>query len=133
MTTETPPTIVTEDAVAFFKLHQGLARYPFETEEQAAHRCAVENAEAEAWLGREIEAGRATIEWHDDPDYIGAGGDIPDDEWADAVEQYGHPGCVIKRKQTCGHWDVAASLWSIVGDENYHRVVMAELASEARA
>lgn len=53
------------------------------------------------------------------------------------VETCGVLGCVVEtRKPVCGccgvsSWEHAASLWSIVGDADFHRVVESELLDEA--
>lgn len=52
------------------------------------------------------------------------------------VETYGVLGCVIEtRAPACGccgrtDWEHATSLWSIVGDDDYHREIERELMEE---
>lgn len=55
-----------------------------------------------------------------------------------AVEIYGVYGCTVEiRKPVCPccgrkEWEHAASLWGIIGDDEYHREIEKDLMSEAR-
>jgi hypothetical protein len=92
---------------------------------------ALKLARAESRLRAELEAVDPIyrVRWVDDdvpPEW-----DAPDEEISAAVNLFGNMGCVVERVcDCCGNWRAVASLWSIVGDSNYHRVVEAELALE---
>lgn len=55
----------------------------------------------------------------------------------DYVDRFGVYGCIVELRAPacayCGHkeWEVADSLWGIVGDGDYHREVERELVAEA--
>ena len=55
----------------------------------------------------------------------------------DYVQTWGVFGCIVEtRAPACGccgrtEWEHAASVWSIVGDDAYHREIEAELIAEA--
>lgn len=107
-----------------------------ETAEEGRRRCSEELARAYAALQERIDAGTARVLWEeDDISAEDARGDIPLDEWLESVERFGLLGCVVEvwDPSPGKGWTHAASLWSIVGDDNYHRVVEAELADEALA
>lgn len=53
--------------------------------------------------------------------------------WA-YVAAYGVYGCIIEKCcECCGEWSHASSLWSIVGDDEDHREIEAELLQDAMA
>jgi hypothetical protein len=78
------------------------------------------------------------ITWQDDTEPYDPG-DCDDAETWRYVELYGVAGCVVETRAPacacCGRksWEVAASLWSIVGDADYHREIERELIAEASA
>lgn len=60
------------------------------------------------------------LEDDESPEY----GDIPPAEMDEEIRQHGHMGCIMERQcSCCGLWVEVASLWGIVGDEDYHREV----------
>ena len=79
------------------------------------------------------------VRWIADDEPYDPGDYDPADEaaiWA-YVETHGVYGCVVETRAPacacCGltEWQHAASLWSIVGDDAYHREVEADLVAEA--
>ena len=107
----------------FFLYHAGYAIPPGRVV------CAMELAHAEEWAERKQAEGCLTIEWVRDDDFNA------DDweDWADphaqrAAERDGAEGCVVEY-----HGEHVTSLWAIVGaDQDYRRVIEAELALEAK-
>lgn len=75
------------------------------------------------------------IQWLEDTEPYDPG-DCDDAETWEYVERCGVYGCVLEtRGPACGCcgarvWEHAASLWSIVGDEDYHREIERELMAE---
>jgi len=81
-------------------------------------------SQAECWI-QEDEDYR--FHWTPDPD--------PDDTWMDDEERalpHECYGCILeKRDEDTGEWEHAQSLWGIFDpDDNYRRIVEAELALE---
>lgn len=78
------------------------------------------------------------ISWREDPEPYDPGDCDDAETWA-YVDLYGVYGCVVElRAPACGccgrtAWEPAASLWSIVGDADYHRSIERELIAEATA
>lgn len=78
------------------------------------------------------------IRWVEDDEPYDPG-DFDDAETWHYVELYGVYGCIIEtRAPTCGccgrtEWQHAESLWSIVGDDDYHRTIERELVAEVAA
>lgn len=78
------------------------------------------------------------VRWVDDDEPYDPG-DCDDAETWRYVELYGVVGCVVEvRPPACGccgrtDWQHAASLWSIVGDNDYHREIERELIAGAMA
>lgn len=77
------------------------------------------------------------ITWRDDPEPYDPG-DFDDAETWEYVDRFGVLGCVVETRRPwcpcCDHkptWEVAASLWSIVGDADYHALIERELMAEA--
>jgi hypothetical protein len=77
------------------------------------------------------------VRWEEDPEPYDVGDAEDHIETAHYVETYGVCGCVVEvRRPACAccgfkQWAHAVSLWSIVGDADYHREVERELISEA--
>jgi hypothetical protein len=75
------------------------------------------------------------VRWLDD-DAPYDPGDCDTAETWDYVARYGVYGCVVETRKPacpcCGAktWENAASLWSIVGDADYHREIERELIAE---
>jgi hypothetical protein len=106
-------------------------------------------ARAEAALRAAVDDGTARVRWEDDDDFDAFYASTvisPDDaeqreideEIARQAEIYGALGCVIETRspvcETCGRggeWEVRSSVWGVVGDDDYRRVVEAEQALEA--
>lgn len=89
---------------------------------------ALELARAEAALeGSEDHRVRFVVDdenpvtaWDDDPAMIIA-----------AAEEFGVWGAIAERRcSCCGEWRDVGSLWGIIGDADYRRVVAAEMAAE---
>jgi hypothetical protein len=81
----------------------------------------------------------ARIRWMEDDEPYDWGDIEPTAEDWGYLETYGVMGCVVEiRRPACGccgrtDWEVAESLWSIVGDESYHREIERELLAEVAA
>lgn len=77
------------------------------------------------------------IQWLEDTEPYDPG-DFDDAETWEYVERFGVYGCVVETRPPacacCGAktWEHAASLWSIVGDADYHREIERDLMAEAR-
>jgi hypothetical protein len=77
------------------------------------------------------------IRWMPDEEPYDWGDIEPTEEDWDTLEREGVYGCVIELRPPacacCGRtdWQHATSLWSIVGDDAYHRTIERELIAEA--
>lgn len=111
-----------QEAVAFFHEHAGWSYDPKrETPEQGRLKCATSLAKAEEWLARKLLAGKAVVEWHDDPDGALSAGDSTG-PWFSCMVRVG------KRVEWLGGVDFAPGEGP--GSSPYARVVVAELALE---
>lgn len=78
----------------------------------------------------------ARVKWVVDEEPYDVGDAEDREDAARYVETYGVFGCVIEtRKPVCACcgvavWEHGASLWSIVGDADYHREIERELMAE---
>jgi len=78
------------------------------------------------------------IQWQPDEEPYDWGDIDPTPEDWDELGRLGVFGCVVElRPPACGccgrtAWEHAASLWSIVGDDAYHREIERELIAEAQ-
>jgi hypothetical protein len=76
------------------------------------------------------------IQWLEDLEPYEMGDAEDAAETARYLDLYGVMGCVVETRRPacacCGvkQWEHAASLWSIVGDADYHREIERELMSE---
>lgn len=76
------------------------------------------------------------VRWVPDDEPIECG-DIPEAEMYAYAERYGVYGVIVETRAPacpcCGHvaWIEAASLWSIIGDDAYHREIEREMIREA--
>lgn len=115
------------DTIEFFKSHAGFSVRSDETTEQGADRSARELAQAEEYAKREDW----TFSWEDDwslgmshADYYGPGSVYENQD----REPHSCESCILRDR----HGDILASLGCVDdADQDYHRVVEAELALEA--
>lgn len=79
------------------------------------------------------------IRWEEDWEPYDLGDAEVPGETQRYIDMYGVCGCIIETRAPscacCGHtsWKVAQSLWSIVGDDAYHREIERELIAEVAA
>jgi hypothetical protein len=79
------------------------------------------------------------IRWMEDDEQYDWGDIEPTQEDWNYLDQFGVMGCVLQTREPacacCGRtqWEVAESLWSIVGDDSYHREIERELMAEVAA
>jgi hypothetical protein len=113
-------SIIDRSAFKFFLERAGYATPPGRV------ACAAQLARAESWARAMERDGVLRVTWQADPEPY---------ELGDAEREYPDEvlGCVVEsRCPCCGAWEHVASLWSIGDpDDDYRRVVEAELAQEA--
>lgn len=72
------------------------------------------------------------ITWEPDPEPYELGDAEDPAETVRHIETYGVFGCIVEmRRPACQSWEPVASLWGVVGNDEYWRAIEHELLKEA--